>query len=516
MTPLAADCPGGPAEGCPERRLGLPVGRVGLLAFAFAVSSIVTASCRPVSATAESVPGFVPSSTVPVSAALLVCPDPSASGRVGSRLDVSADPEDPTGRLRASVGRVELGPVPSAGGHAGRGLVFERAGDPRPAPAGSARQPVVLDAAGPVAAGLAATVTGHAGGESGPARMRCARPGEVTHVVGPATVAGRDPLLVVANIGGVDARADVEVLGEHGGGERTEVVVASGASVVRRLVEMAPESMATAVSVRQHTGRVVAWLVDRPSRGSPTAEVAVPPTAEPGRRLVVGGLPASGAEPAGADSPEGSATLVVATPGEAARVDVTLLTERGPVTPAGMRGRRFEAGSVEAVRLGLPGGASFAAVVTVTSGGPVTAAVGVPGSASGGLTWAGAAAPEGLLTGDEHADVWVPPLPKQSTGAVVLTAPGPTATAWLDGSLVRVPAGRTVTVPLKAGFPGGRLVTVDGPVVAAQRLGPVPDSGVSADGDEPGAGWPSSVTAIAQAPRVVHVPELVADPRLAG
>jgi hypothetical protein len=169
------------------------------------------------------------------------------------------------------------------------------------------------------------------------------------------------------------------------------------------------------------------------------------------------------------------------------------------------------------VRLRPPGGTSFAVAVTVIDGGPVAAAVGVPssasasasGSGSGGLTWAGSAAPDGILTGDQQAEVWVPPLPDRSAGALVMTAPDASATAWLDGGLIRVPAGHTVTVALKAGFPGGRLVTVDGPVVAAQQLRPAP-----AGGNDAGPGWPSSVTAITAVPRVVDVPELVSDPRL--
>nr|MDT0666435.1 DUF5719 family protein [Micromonospora sp. DSM 115978] len=171
-------------------------------------------------------------------------------------------------------------------------------------------------------------------------------------------------------------------------------MVAPGESVVHRLVEVAPESSATAVSVRQRAGRVVAWLVDHPSRGSPWTEVLVPPTASPGQKLVVAGLPTGGADPADDASPEtgldgtedagGAVTLAVAVPGEAdARVDVTLVTEQGQVAPAGMQGRLFTAGSVERVSLRPPGGASFAVVVTVTSGSPVTVAVGVPGAAGG-------------------------------------------------------------------------------------------------------------------------------------
>ena len=187
----------------------------------------------------------------------------------------------------------------------------------------------MLHAYGPVAAGLAATVTGQLGSDTGPVRLPCARPRDVTTFVGPATVAGRDPLLVVANVGDVDARADVEVTGEGGGGGRADVVVAPGASVVRRLVDMAPESRATAVSVRQRTGRVVAWLVDHPSRGSPQTEVVVPATAEPGRRLLLGGLPARGPEAADSASSDGSVALAVSVRGDSdTRVEVTMLTDR--------------------------------------------------------------------------------------------------------------------------------------------------------------------------------------------
>jgi hypothetical protein len=280
----------------------------------------------------------------------------------------------------------------------------------------------------------------------------------------------------------------------------------------------------------------VAWLVDHPSRGAPWTEVVVPATAEPGRRLLLGGLPARDAAPAGgepsetssASSSDGSVTLAVAVRGdEDARVDVTMLTEQGPVTPAGAGGRLFTAGSVETVSLRPPGGASFGVVVTVASGGPVTVAAGVPGAASGGLTWVGAVAADGLLTGDPHRDVWVPPLPDGASGSLVLTAPDAAATAWLDGDLLRVPAGRTVTVPLDAAFSGGRLVTVDGLVVAAQQLRPEPTPGEAADGgDVPDNGdvpentaterLLSSVTALIAAPRLVDVPELVPDPRLGG
>ncbi len=115
-----------------------------------------------------------------------------------------------------------------------------------------------------------------------------------------------------------------------------------------------------------------------------------------------------------------------------------------------------------------------------------------------------AAAPEHLWVGaadviepDAAAATLLPAVPGQTLSALVLTAPEAAVTVWLDGNMLRIPAGRTVSVGLAGAM---RMVTRGGPLVAAQTIGTT--------------GWFSALT-LSAAPRTAFAPALFQDPRVA-
>ncbi|MCL9757664.1 DUF5719 family protein [Frankia sp. AiPa1] len=509
---------------------------------------------------------------VPITAARIACPDPTlvqpgahspllpGSARLDVVLGGALD-----GHVRVSPATSGGVPVPVQRGEGWLRLAPQERGGT------GARTVSGRDAS---AAGLSAMVT--VGGDgAGPALVGCTPPRARTWFAGPSTMAGRDPLIVLANLAGVPAQATVRVLTDGPVGPTQNITVAAGHAVVRRLAALAPEAAMTAVDVQVRTGRLLAWMVDRSSTGGPfTAPRLVPATAPPARRLVLGGL----VVPPGPPVPD--TVLVLAAPGRSATVRVSVLTPAGPHTPPGFAAVRVPAAGTISVPVPLPVGLASAVLVESVGsasgsasgagsvpgseigpaagagevgglglGEPVLAELGVASGWTGVRTWAGATRIEpssgrqgldgygrgvGLTDPDGPAGgagtapdavVTVPPVPAGAAGALVLTAPLGPVTSRVDGNPVRLEAGTVAVVSQRSRPPAGRLEATGGPLVATVIAGAMP----SADGP-PADGPPSAsarlgrlpvlprilsaVVPLRGAPRLLDAPSAVADPVL--
>ncbi|CUU54509.1 hypothetical protein Ga0074812_102519 [Parafrankia irregularis] len=419
--------------------------------------------------------------------------DPSFAGE-GADSGESADSDEGADSIEATG----TGDVTGTGGAADIGAVT---GAGEATAAGQAGGPLRLVAAGPAAAGLTATVTSPGAG-AGPLRARCEQPRARTWFAGPSTLAGRDPVLYLANPGPRPARVDVGAVSSNGAAPRTEITIPPGRTVGRRLTEFAPEAETTAIDVQARTGRVLSWLVDRATGSGPRQATPVPPTAEPAARALVGGLLTPAATAGGPRQPP--AELVLSAPGGAATVRVTVMTSAGGHVPVGLEAVRIPASTTVHRPVALPSATPSALLVESADGTGVVAALALPTGTSVGPAWVAATAPErprwdGLVVGETGAAGPTPsrlvvaaaPVPRWTAGALVLVAPDRAATAWVDGSRVEVGAGTAVLVSLPADRAGVRVVGVGGTLVATQVLGngPAPVS-PPPDGLAPGSAVP--------------------------
>ncbi|WP_035750857.1 DUF5719 family protein [Parafrankia discariae] len=525
------------------KRIMVPVGLVCLVGVVAAL--LATGGPSP--------PAAVPA---PVTAATLVCPDLGLTGQVPQLLDVVRG-SGPDGVVRPSGGGVLLGgdrqhdellylPRPAAAPAPASALGLAPAPAPAPSPdsgqsvaPGPAGGPLRLAATGSAAAGLTATVTSPGSG-AGPLRARCEQSRARTWFAGPATVAGRDPVLYWTNTGPRPARLSVGAVSSGRTAPRVEVTVPVGRTVGRRLAELAPEATATAVDVDVHSGRVLSWLVDRASGSGPAAATPVPPAAGPATRVLLGGFltpaGAGGAGAAATGSP--TADLVLCAPAAAATVRVSVITASGHHTPVGLEAVRIPAGAALRRPVTLTAAAPSALLVESTDGGGIVAALGLPtgpaapaagvpgGGPPGGRTWVAGVVPErprwaGAVVGAPGAVgptpsglvVGAAPVPAWTAGALVLVAPERAATAWVDGRPFEVGAGRAVLAPLPAGPVGARVVGTGGPLVASQVLGTAPRSADVVTAPVPRT--VSAVVALTGTWRYRYGPAPLADPRAA-
>ncbi|ABW15208.1 conserved hypothetical protein [Parafrankia sp. EAN1pec] len=523
------------------KRIVVPAGVACLVGVVAAL--LTTAGPRP--------PAAVPR---PVTAATLDCPDLGLRGQVPQLLDVVRG-SGPDGVVRPSGGGALLGgdrqhdellylPRPDPGGPTPGGPAPGRTDLDGPdsgqsVARGPAGGPLRLVATGSAAAGLTATVTSPGSG-AGPLRARCEQSRARTWFAGPATVAGRDPVLYWTNTGPRPARVSVGAVSSGQTAPRVEVTVPVGRTVSRRLAELAPEATVTTVDVDVHTGRVLSWMVDRASGSGPAAATPVPPTAGPATRVLLGGFltPAgSGGTGAPAAGPP-TADLVLSAPGAAATVRVSVITASGRHTPVGLEAVRIPAGAALRRLVTLTPASPSALLVESTDGGGIVAALGLPTGVAAaapaapgsgppnGRTWVAGVVPErprwaGVVVGDPGAAGPTPPglvvaaapVPAWTAGALVLVAPRRAATVWVDGRRFEVGAGRAVLAPLPAGRVGARVVGTGGPLVASQVLGTAPPSAGVVTALVPRT--VSAVVPLTGAWRLRYGPASLADPRVA-
>jgi len=351
----------------------------------------------------------------------------------------------------------------------------------------SSGRPVVVRGSG--VARLTATVTAP-GGLAGPARAACGPTAGTAWFAGPATGAGHDPLLFATNLDTRPARLTVRVYTPGQPPASSELAVPAGGTVSRRVTALAPEAAATVVGVEARAGRVLSWLVDRPSEGAAWDLVPVPGVPAPGRQALVGPVVA----PPGSGG--ASARLVVAAPGADTRVRVRMLTtSAGPASPPGLDDVPVPGGEAVTIPVSLPRGEAVALLVDATGPAPVVAGFGLLSGSpnqsgptedaatssrdaeAGRLTWVGGTALLAAGATARDADrppvpfVDIPPIPAGAAGALLLTAPRGPATVRVDGRTVKVPAGRAATVSLPARYAGGSLAVLAGPLAVTELLG---------------------------------------------
>lgn len=408
---------------------------------------------------------------VPITTAAMVCPDPS-----GSRVGVLTPPEHGAGQVR----------ITDAGGASM--ATVNQPGTAWSTEVKKANGAWTLRAHGAIAAGLTAEQTT---ADHGLAGVRCAEPVTDSWFLGPGPGDAQDIDLYITDIDAQPVTVDVEAITAAGPVNTSEgrgltvgpystmlihvgrdVVglrqALSGANLLGLHVVAVNGRVATSVRVRRAGGGGVDWL---------------PVIAAPANDLVVPGLP-SGA---------GDRRLLIAAPGDTdATVTVQALTGNGAFVPPNLAGMLVPAGTVVPVDLGLGGAA---AGLKLTANTPIVAAILVSrgtgdfaaGAAAAPMTPGGPAPPPSgagtpprprpqpgrqgrqarhgrpaaqtvqasvvaLPTGSGVADV-------RATSTLLLTAPETaavvrltpvTATTAGTASVVRVPAGRTVEVPLQS------------------------------------------------------------------
>jgi hypothetical protein len=332
----------------------------------------------------------------------------------------------------------------------------------------SKQQAWSIAATGAMAQGAEAEVAD----SSGLASVRCGEPGSDIWFVGPGQQDGvRQVQLDLMNVDSLPATVNVNVITDAGvvqSGNVTGITVPPRGLVTESLSSQAGGASVVAIEVRTSAGRVAADVSESSSHGTASW---VPSAASPSTRLVIPGVPPSGS----------AASLFLVVPGNSnARVNVIAVTSQGHYQPFGSQSIDLPGQSASNVQLTPLGGT--AAALQITANVPVTAAVLVPGSGFG--TFTAAAAPiaeQAVIAGNTSGGGFA--------ASVALTAPGTAArvrlaefasgaaTATGTSQLVTVPAGHTLSAPVKAppGSKRGAAFTVvitplpgSGPLYAAR------------------------------------------------
>lgn len=425
-------------------------------------------------------------SLVEVVGATAVCPDLRRSGNgLTSRASVGAAPL-PAGRTATSgsvqahanstPGVLHKVPVTSPGQVAvglGTALNFDA---------------LVVQSTGVLAAGLEAeqVTRGEHGRDRGLAGLRCEAPRTEAWFVGGATSLEDQTVLVLVNVDDTPATVDMTVFTASGPADPRlgrGITIAPHSRGVVSLDTLAPDRKLLAVHVHSRRGRLaVGMRHSMISAGVPLGVDWVPQSVPPSSSVLVPGIPIL---------EKGSRTMIVTNPGtDDTVVSVQLTTVDGQFVPAGMDQLPVPAGSSISVRLDTQAKLSALGVRVVSDGAPILAGAFV-GDVQEGLVrefaYTGGSLP---LSGPALITDLVINRPTEST--LIVTAPEGAATVRVSpirvvgtvGNLpapkvVKVPAGRTVTLKLSTFYPPGATVKLaleirpedgSGPVYAARYL----------------------------------------------
>jgi len=413
---------------CPETRARQ--------AIEFAAVSAVVAPIQPTSSptsatgtgSATGSPGASGSPGAMPSPAPSVSPSASVPGSAG----LAALPNDnraptPLATITESGGSATIGPV--------RGRI-----------------PAVLGAAsGSLAPGFAASQWNYhwSGSARGVAALACTPPSTDQWFVGGSSGVGNSTNVLMINAEDGPAQVDVDVYGPNGqvsapAGQGVLIRAHGRASL--RLTALAPGLSVAAIHVKTQSGRVMAAVYDRASRGLVSRGYEWIPTTAPSRRVVI---------PGGDGFANRNLLSVLAVGGADADVAVTLITTDGRFVPAG--NARLDAVSGRVVTTDLAkaiDGEYFG--VQLTSDEPIVA----------GLT---STAASRQASTDSTTSTGVPALggPAVAVGLtnvanfrhmMLLTAPAGAARVGVkvvlsdgsvqSGQIVSVPAGTTRAVPI--------------------------------------------------------------------
>jgi hypothetical protein len=428
-----------------------------------------------------------PPANATVTAALRACADPGSGGPGAGGLAIATAPAG-NGAGRAEVSRL------SAAGSAAPGAQLRTLSQPGqqtimkvsrgPAPPGKSahasksgivtgpgRGGVMVQATGAMAQGMEVEQAS----ADGLVTARCGAPGTDFWFVGPGgrSLASLQVFLMNTDSQPASAQVDVLTQGATPLGSDAGISVPAHGIVVQSFTKAARGARVVGLHVHASSGRLVAAVRESDKAGKPGGWL--PPSAPPATRQVLPGLPKAA----------GTRELYLAVPGEAdAKVKLTAITGKGSYQPTGGSGINLPGG--EAIGIRLPSMSGVPAALQISANVPVAAAVLASGGAAGApgaFTAASGPVQQQGVIADTLAG-------GSASTSLVLSAPGPAASvhvvfiagrsgAGQAGQVVRVPAGRSVLLPVRLprGMPRRSPVAIlltpaagSGPVYAARIL----------------------------------------------
>jgi Family of unknown function (DUF5719) len=322
----------------------------------------------------------------------------------------------------------------------------------------------MIQATGAMARGLEAEQTG----SDGLVTARCSAPGTDFWFVGPGAASAPQIELYLMNTDSQPTDAEVTALTDSGpllGSTDTGIVIPPRGMVVQSLGKLLHTSRVIALHVSTSVGRIVAAV--RETKSSADQGGWLPSAQAPSKRLVIPGLPAS----------KGSRELYLAVPGSGnAQVKVTAVTAKGSYQPTG--GSGIDLGGGSAVSVQLPSLSGVAAAIRISSSVPVTAAIKVPGGASGAPGVLSASSPpitqQGVAAdnpaGSSGSAELIISAPRTAASVRIVSATSKVTFAGQTDEVIHVAAGHTTVTRIKPPR-GGK--TADFAVLVA----PLPGSG---------------------------------------
>ncbi len=232
----------------------------------------------------------------------------------------------------------------------------------KPAPALLAR------ASGSFAAGFGADqqIRSGQGSTRGLAVAPCTRPLTDAWLVGGGTTVGRITQVLLVNDDDRPAQVDLLVYGASGPVDApagSGIILPASSRRQVRLDTLAPNQAVTAVHVIARSGRIAVSGLDQQTNGLIPLGMSLLSATQPGTRVVIPNIP----------SPVRSAVLELLSPDSDTTVKLTLLTDDGPIAPAGLDTIDLSAGKVKVVDLtatlaGMPAGLVVSADSEVVAG----------------------------------------------------------------------------------------------------------------------------------------------------
>lgn len=437
---------------------------------------------------------------VPVVSATVVCPAPLGGPDVSSRVAVA---QPSVGEGTGSVVRRFLGdPTGTSGPGAPGHVVTTDTTTPT--------RPLVFTATGSAAPGFAASQTTRSstGELRGWSSTPCTQSGTDFWFVGTGSAVGHHGLLFLSNAESTPAQVELTLYRRSGvldAGASTELAVPAGKQRNVRLEELAPGEPYLAVHVKVRTGRLSAAVRDSEMFGTvPRGADWLQPSVEPSRSVLIPGVPGR----------LGARYLRIVAPGDAASVQVRLITKDRTYTPTGLESVPVPAAGIAEINL-TPYAAGQPVGVALESDVPVTA--GVMSRLGSGTTLLELAHSAAVLPLDGPAVV---PDVRDSGNVesyLVLSAPGDDASVRVDllvdagqaqpaAQTVRVPSGTTVSLQLRASSRASSFGIVVTPLPGS---GPV--AGVRTISEVGGRGPLLTTSPLVSARTTVRIPDVVPD-----
>jgi Family of unknown function (DUF5719) len=331
-----------------------------------------------------------------------------------------------------------------------------------------ARGGVVVQAAGAMAQGLEVEQTGPSGLVTG----ACPAPGTDFWFVGPGAASAAQIELYLMNADGQPANVQVSAVTDSGpllgnSGSDTGIVVPPHGMVIQSLGKLLHSSRVIALHVSTSVGRVAAAV--RETKSPADQGGWLPAAQAPSKTLIIPGVPKS----------TGARDLYLAVPGTGnAQIKITAVTARGSYQPTGGSGIDLAGDSAVAVQ--LPSLSGVAAAIRISSSVPVTAAVMVPGGASGAPgAISAAAAPiseQGIVaaspSGSSGSSELVISAPRAAATVRIVAATSKIAFTGQAATVVKVAAGHTVVARIKPPR-GGKATAFSVVVTPLAGSGPV-------------------------------------------